>query len=276
MPSEERVVQRPHGCVAYDVLGDGPPVVLGHSLLCDARMWEGLLDPLAERFRVLNVEFRGHRRSRADAPFALDDLVEDYLAVLDAEGLDRAAFCGLSMGGMVALRLALRYPERVGALAILDSNAGPEGAVRRLRFRLMAEIYRRAGLVGLLQGPVLKQMLGRSTLRGRPELAASLVERIREHDPVQLYRVIRAVIDRGAFPGRLGDIACPTLVLVGDEDVATPPERSRRIQEGIAGAKLHVIPAAGHLSALEQPETVLGHLLPFLERHLLETPVSSR
>lgn len=260
MPTLERDGAR----IAYDVQGDGPPVLLGHSLLCDGRMWEAVVPTLARRHRVINIDARGHRGSSTSRPFTFDDLVGDWLAIMDREKIDRAALCGLSMGGMTAMRLALVAPERVTALGLLDTSPDPELLRKKVQYRAMAEILRRFGHVRLLYGPIEKVMFGRTTRRERPALVARERERIREHQPAQLYEAVRAVIGRGTIFGRLGEIRCPTLILCGEEDAATPPWRSRRLVEGVPGATLKLVPRAGHLSAIEAPEIVARELADFL------------
>src|SRR5438552_10226026 len=91
--------------VHYEITGQGPPILLGHSLLCDTEMWRGVVPRLAAGHRVINVEARGRRRSTALRAFTLEDLAADWLAILDQEQIDRAWLVGLSMGGMTAMRI---------------------------------------------------------------------------------------------------------------------------------------------------------------------------
>jgi len=258
-------VQRPGADVYYEVSGSGPAVVLGHSLLCDGRMWEGVAPVLSQRYRVINPDLRGHRRSTATAPYSLEDLADDWLAILDREGVERAALCGLSMGGMAAMRLALAQPDRVAGIALIDSNGDRDTFVGRLRFRLMAVLYRRFGLFGMLRRKVLSLMLGATSLRERPDVVERVVELMRAHDRKQLVRAILALVRRTAIADRLAGIRCPSLILVGEEDVSTPLVRSQRLHERIPGSRLELVPAAGHLSAIEQPAIVARQVLGFLE-----------
>lgn len=261
MPSIERDGAR----VSYEITGDGPVVLLGHSLLCDGRMWDKVVPTLSERFRVINVDFRGHRHSTAPRPFSLDDLARDWLAVLDAEQVSRAALCGLSMGGMTALRVALRAPERVAGMALIDSNGAREGRFNRIKYSIMAAMYRRTGYSAVLERAVKKLMFGRSTLRQRPELVAELRDMVRGHDREQLTRAIVAVFRRDSVLEQLHRIECPALILVGAEDLATPPDRSEALHAGLKSSSLEVLPRAGHLSAMEQPERVAAAVAGFLD-----------
>jgi pimeloyl-ACP methyl ester carboxylesterase len=244
----------------------GPlPIVLGHSLLCDGRMWEGVEPALASKRRVLNVDFRGHGTSTAPRPFTLEDLADDWLAILDREKIARALLCGLSMGGMTALRVALRAPERVAAMMLLDSSADAELPSKRLQYRLMVEATKYFGTVRALEPIIARLMFGRTTLRERPELVVRETERMREHDPHQRYWTVLAVFQRRSIHDLLRSIRCPTLVLYGEEDVATPPLRSQRMAAALPSSTLRAIPRAGHLSALEQPQVVVAELEAFLD-----------
>jgi pimeloyl-ACP methyl ester carboxylesterase len=228
-------------------------------------MWDGVAPELAKRWTVINVDFRGHGASTAPFPFSIEDLAADWLAVMDHENVERAALVGLSLGGMTAMRVALAAPERVACLGLLDTSADPEPRWNRIKYRAMAEMVRRLGHRDVIYGTVRKIMFGPSTLARDPALADRELERMRKNDPRQLYHAVRAVIDRGSIHARLGELRVPTLVMVGDEDRATPRSRSDRIVDGVKGATLRVIPKAGHLAAVEQPEAVAGALVQFLE-----------
>lgn len=261
-----RHVSRPGARVGYTVAGRGVPIVLGHSLLLDGRMWDPVREFLTARCLVIDVDLRGHRHSTAEAPFTLEDVAGDWLAILDAEGIDRAVLCGLSTGGMTAMRLAMRAPERVLGLALLDTSARREPLLPRLRFRAMAEVLRRAGFADFLLPPTLKELFGETTRRANPGLVAETQARILQHDPRQVYLACRAVFDRDDVLEDLAAVACPTTVLVGREDTATRPEESRRIAAAIHHASLVEVARAGHLTPLEAPEAVMAALGALLDR----------
>lgn len=250
--------------IYYEITGDGPVVVLGHSLLADVEMWRGVAPRLAERYTVINIEVRGHRRSTAPGPFSLEDLAGDWLAILDHHEIKKAFFVGLSMGGMTALRLALRAPEMVGGLVLIDSNGDVEERLKRLQYGAMAAIYERFGMNPLIERRTAQIMLGKAA---RARLTPVLRETIARHDRTQVARAIRAVFRRGPILHRLAAIDAPTFVLCGDDDTATPPIKSERLAAAIRGARLELLPGAGHLSALEQPDAVADRVLAFLDEH---------
>lgn len=252
-------IDRDGARISYTVEGSGPPILLGHSLLCDGSMWREVAPALAGRYLLITIDARGHGASTAERPFTLDDLADDWLAILDREGIDRAALVGLSMGGMTAMRVALRAPARVAALALLDTSADREPLKPRLRNRLLAEVVRRVGFPHVAVPIALRALLGETTLRERPELVRSLRAQLLSLDR-RVYHAARAVFDRPPIADRIAAIRCPTLVLVGEEDVATSPSRSRRIAERIPGARLVTVPRVGHLTALEAPAAVVSAL----------------
>lgn len=255
-------IQRPGATVSYDVVGAGPPVLLGHSLLCTGEMWAGVVAALQSRFRFINVDLRGHGRSTAEAPFTLDDLVDDWLAILRRESLERAAFCGLSTGGMTAMRLALREADKVLGLALMDTNAAAEPTLARRRYTALAWIYRHLGV--LPRTALLKAMFAPSTIAHRPELTSNLVAEVQRLDRAAVGHAMDAVWGRDGVD--ISPVKAPTLVIVGEHDAATPPSCARAIAASIDGASLEVVSDAGHLTAVERPDRVAALLGPFFDR----------
>lgn len=261
------IIDRPGASVHYDVQGAGPPLLLGHSLFFDGRMWSEVLQGLARAHRVINIDARCHGRSTGSTPFTLDDLADDWLAILDREKIERACLAGLSMGGMTAMRLALKAPGRVTAMALLDTSADPEPNPNRPLYLALAEIQRRIRIDFITTPIIEKKMFGRTTRRERKDLVDRGMSVIKQNEPRALYHALRAVFTRPSIADRIQSITAPTLVLCGEEDNATVPSRSRRIADRIPGAVLRMIPQAGHISALEQPRLVEQHLLDFFARH---------
>jgi len=240
-------------------------VVLGHSFLCSGEMWAPQLPALTARYRVVNVDYRGHGgSSRPPRAFGLYDLVDDVLAVLDELSIERAAWVGLSIGGMVALRAALAAPERVAGLVLLDTSAEAERRRKRAKHRALALGARLLGMRPLLPA-VLPLFFGRTTLETRPDLVAAWAARFEAMDHVAISRTLTALNRRDSVLEDLGRIRVPTAVVVGEEDLSLPPAVSRRIAAAIPGAELTVVPGAGHLANLEQPERVTELLLVALD-----------
>jgi 3-oxoadipate enol-lactonase len=259
-----RSIKRSGATVAYDVVGSGPPVILGHSLFCTRSMWRGVVARLQDDYLVVNVELRGHGESSAEGPFTLTDLVDDWLAIMDQEGIERAALCGLSTGGMTAMRLAVHRPERVAGMALLDTNAESETPLNRIKYGLLGWGYKRFGI--LPKKTLLQSMYSPVTLAERKDLVDEFLEQARGFDRTSLGYAMAAVFGRGTID--VSGLEHPTLVVVGEYDTATPPACAHRIAQAIDGASVEVIPQAGHLTAEEQPEAVAALLRPFLEKCL--------
>jgi 3-oxoadipate enol-lactonase len=254
------------GRLAVTDSGTGTPVVFWHSLLCDSSMWNAQVDELGRDHRILRVEGPGHGRSEpCHRPFTIEQCADALVEILDAHAIEKATLVGLSWGGMTAMRVAIRAPSRVAALALLDTSASAEYWKNRVRYRAMAEVYRRIGLVAPILPAVADAMFTPETLRARPFLFRELVSRIRLWDRDGLYHAIKAVVvERVSIVAQLPRIRVPVLVVVGAKDKATPPRESERIAASIEGARLERVEGAGHLSAVERPEEVNRLLRAFV------------
>jgi pimeloyl-ACP methyl ester carboxylesterase len=183
---------------------------------------------------------------------------------MDRERIGRAALCGLSLGGMTAMRVALVAPAKVSALALLDTSADAEGLRGRAQTSLMAVAVRVFGHRGPVYRVIAQLMFSPTAAREQPELVARELARMREKDRRGIFYTTLAAAGRDSVLAELAGVRCPTLVLVGEEDVATPPRVAERIAQAVEGARLVCLPKIGHLSALEAPDAVADHLLGWL------------
>ena len=170
-------------------------------------------------------------------------------------------FVGLSMGGFVGLRLAARYPEKIKSLVLLETSAQPEPRENLARYRLLNGLVRWLGVIGPVASQVMPIMFARSWLAD-PARQADRQQWLSElkSNRRAITKSVQAVIDRQGVEDELPSIRCPTLIIVGDEDVATTPDKARFMQQRIPGAVLHIIPGAGHSSSIERPEAINGLL----------------
>jgi pimeloyl-ACP methyl ester carboxylesterase len=253
--------------IYYEEQGTGPEaIVFAHGLLWSGRMFDPQVAALQERFRCITFDFRGQGQSQVtETGYDMDTLTEDAAALIAALGCAPCHFVGLSMGGFVGMRLALRHPSLIQSLALLETSADPEPAENVGRYRLLALIARWFGL-RIVAGQVMPVMFGEKFLKDpararlRKELQAALVRNHR----IGITRAVTGVIERAGIYEQIDAIRVPTLVVVGDQDVATVPARSERIHARIAGSRLVVIPGAGHTSTVEEPEAINQVLLEFL------------
>jgi 3-oxoadipate enol-lactonase len=244
--------------VAYteDGPADAPVVVLSNSLGATREMWNPQVPALAERFRVVTYDTRGHGDSPApEGPYTLDDLVDDVVALLDRLGAARAHVAGLSLGGMIGLRLAAREPSRVHGLAVLCTSAKPEpqGFLDRA-------VTVRADGTAPLAPAIVSRWLTPPYAAAHPDLVARLEAMIAGADD-EGYAACCEVVGAVDLREDLARITAPTLVISGAEDAALPPAHQRVIADGIAGAELLSISPGAHLPNLEQPLRVTGALL---------------
>jgi pimeloyl-ACP methyl ester carboxylesterase len=231
-------------------------------------MWGPQLEPLAEHYQVLNLDLRGHGKSgRAIGPVGMYDLVEDVLAVLDREGVGRAVWAGLSIGGMVALRAALVAEDRVSGLILLDTHAGRETAFNKLRSSLMGSIVKAFG-PRPLSPEIIRLFFSSDTRKTKRPLIDEWKERLASVHVPSMLQVMHALRKRDSVLDRLGEIKVPALVIVGKDDILLPPSYSNEIAAGLADASLVVVEKAGHLSSLEQPEAVTSAMVSFLQERL--------
>lgn len=244
----------------------GPTLVFWHSLLCDGGMWTPVIAGLEREFRIVNVDAPGHGRSSpTKTAYTMDDSVDAAITVLDELAIDRCAWVGLSWGGMVGMRLGLRIPERLSGLALFDTSAHRESRRKLPSYLAMTAIARRFGALPFLLDRIVPIYLSPATRRDRPEIVRAFRERVAANDPASMGHAIDAVIFRREdLRPRLPAVGVPTLVVCGDDDVATPLARSEAIVRAIPGATLRWIADGGHLSAWERPEAALGHLRPWL------------
>ncbi len=248
--------------VSYPVDGppDAPVVVLSHSLGATRGMWDPQVPPLAERFRVVTYDTRGHGESPAPSgPYSFDDLVDDLVALLDAVGARRAHVVGLSLGGMTAMRLAAREPDRVDRLAVLCTSAktDPQGFLDRA-----AAV--RSGGTAPIASAVVGRWLTPAFAAEHPGLVARLEAMIAGADD-EGYAACCEVVAGMDLRTDLGRIGAPTLVVSGADDLALPPEHQRTIADGIPGAELLSVGPAAHLANLERTLEVTGALLAHLD-----------
>jgi pimeloyl-ACP methyl ester carboxylesterase len=237
------------------------PVVLLHGFPLSSRMWSRERALLASR-RVLVPDFPGFGDG-PPGPQTLDGFAEGVIDEMDQAGLDQAVIVGLSMGGYVAFRLHARWPARVAGLVLADTRAGADDEPGRKKRDDQAERVRREG-VGWMPDALLPAFLGETTRRERPTIVDTVRGWIADANPEGVVRALWAMRDRPDSTSVLPDIAVPVLALVGEEDTLTPVAEARRIAESVPQGRLVVLPGAGHLSNLENPDAFQRELVSFL------------
>jgi 3-oxoadipate enol-lactonase len=243
-----------------------PTVVFLHAFPYHAGMWRGQLEALRGQARCVAYDARGMGPgATASPPFMLEHMVDDLLGLLDRLALSRVVLCGLSLGGYVALRAVQRAPERISGLLLADTQAGADSDE--------AKLARAQGLRALAEQGVsafaaqqLTRQLSPHTRAERPELVAHLARLIEDSSAEGIAGNLVALSTRTDLRSALVSIHVPTSVVVGADDVITPPALVRTLSESIAGAQLFVLDRAGHLSNLEAGDEFNRVLLALLAR----------
>jgi 3-oxoadipate enol-lactonase len=248
--------------VHHEITGpeDAPVLVLSNSLGSTTAMWDPQVPILAEHLCVVRYDHRGHGGSPVPpGPYELADLGADALGLLDRLGIERTHWCGLSLGGMVGMWMAINAPERIDRLLLCctSANLGPPSmwADRAATVRAEGvEAIADAGIARWLTPGFIEREPG----------AAAAVRAMLAATPAEGYAACCGVIEHMDLLPGLGAVRAPTLVIAGRHDPATPPEHGERIVAGIPGARLELVDAA-HLATIEQPmvltELMAGHLL---------------
>ena len=243
----------------------GETIAFAHGLLWRTELFAPQIAALRARYRCIAWDHRGQGRSAADRRHCIDmELVaKDAIAVIERVARGPVHFVGLSMGGFVAMRVAARRPELVKSLVLLETSADPEPNENLAKYRVLSAISRAIGPKPL-RGRIAPIMFGRTILgdRARRDELAGYLEILGSRRDA--WRAVNGVIDRAGVRDELARIRAPTLVVVGDEDLATPPVRAERIAAAIAGARLATIAGAGHSSPVEQPDAVTSTIASFL------------
>jgi 3-oxoadipate enol-lactonase len=251
--------------VSYDLLGpeQAPVVVLSCSLGTDRTMWDPQVPALAQRFRVLRYDLRGHGSSPAPAgPYAISDLGEDLLALLDRLEIKRATLCGVSIGAMTSIWVGARAPERVRRLVLCCTSArfAPEAADV---YRARAETVLERGMQAVADG-ALERWFTTRFREANPDLMAQIRRGLTSTSNEGYAGCCVALAALDLRP-ELSSIEAPSLVIAASDDPATPADHGRLIADGIAGARFELIAGAAHLASIEKAEQVTPLILGFID-----------
>jgi 3-oxoadipate enol-lactonase len=245
---------------------EGAPVlVLANSLGTTLELWEANVGALTASHRVLRFDQRGHGRSPVPpGPYRVEGLAADVLELLDALELERAHFCGISLGGAVGLCLGATAPERIERLVVVCSSARfvpSEGWLERAR------LVREQGLSAISE-LVMRRWFTRAWAAGHPEEAARF-RRMLESTPVDGYAASCEAVAAWDFHDRLAEVRVPTLVISASEDEAAPAGGGRAVADGVPGARFVLVQAA-HLANVEQPEELSCLVLEHVSSRVVE------
>jgi pimeloyl-ACP methyl ester carboxylesterase len=252
--------------IAYDDHGMGLPILFLHAFPLNRSMWEDQIAALLkeQRYRLVSLDWRGFGESDIGTNIStMEQFADDVAGLMDILGMQQAILCGLSMGGYVAFAFLRKYPQRVNGLILCDTRPGAdneEGKANREKVALLAE-SQGPDAVADLQVP---RLLSDYTRTHSPEVEIRARQMIHAATAQGIAAASRGMAQRTDSTDLLPTISCPTLVVVGEYDIFTPPGVAQAYAAYIPGAQCVVLPYAGHLSNMEQPQAFLDAVHNFL------------
>ena len=251
--------------LAYEVAGQGPPILLLHAFPLSHAMWKDQIAPLAQLGRVIAPDLPGLGRSARQVNPSIADMAAAIAGVLDALTVQEpVVVAGLSMGGYVAFELWRQFPSRVRALGLFSTRAGADTPEQRAGRQRLAEQVRREGVEPVIQ-TIMPKLLGKATLASQPMVVEAVQWLILANKPNGVADALLAMEARQDSTPLLPSISVPTLLLAGDEDTIVSSEDWEAMKQAIPHAKLERLDKAGHLLNLEQPAEFLGAFRRFLK-----------
>lgn len=240
--------------LAFNDLGTGLPLVFLHAFPLNRTMWADQEKALSTQFRVITIDLRGHGES--DAPlwhYSLDQAADDVCGLMDHLSIRQPILVGLSMGGYIALAFYRQYAERVKGLVLADTRAQADTEDgKRARFEMAQLAYTQGA--GAIAEIMIPKLLSPATIQTRLELVQRVRTMIEGNQLSGIAGDLMAMAERPDSQPLLTQISCPAQIIVGELDLPTPPSDAKLMADRIPDARLAVIPGAGHLSNLEQPE----------------------
>ncbi len=250
--------------IHYEISGrqDRSVVMLSHSLASSLKMWEPQIEMLRLHFRVLRYDTRGHGQSQTTSPpYTLELLAEDAIGLLDALSIEQVHWVGLSMGGMIGQAIALNFPQRLLSLSLCDTSSIVPPEMQPV-WEERIEGVRTIGMTSQFEA-TMERWFTPSYLQSHSPMLSLIKEEFLA-TPAEGYIGCASAIRQLNYLNRLSKINLPTLIMVGEDDPATPVSASQAIHERIKNSKLIVLPSTRHLSNIEQAEAFNRHLLEFL------------
>ncbi|HEX5747611.1 MAG TPA: alpha/beta fold hydrolase [Archangium sp.] len=251
------------GIYFEDSGGSGPAIILAHGFLMDSRMFDAQVQALAPAFRVIRWDARGFGRTRWDGkPFDLYDSAADCIALLDHLGIRQAVVGGMSQGGYCALRVALRYPDRVRALVLMSTRGTIDEPEVRAGYLQTRDLWGTPGatenIIQFLAGGII----------GDSRFHSPWLDRWRQTPKDHFVAAMNNLIDRDDIRPRLGDIHCPAIVFHGTDDTGIPPSEGELLHKSLPGStRLVLVPGAAHAANMTHPDAVNPPLVEFLRAH---------
>lgn len=251
--------------ICFDVVGNGPPIVLLHPFPVNRGFWVPVSTFLSSRYCLIMPDLRGHGDSSLGVgPATMQKHAADVARVMTAAGIDRAPLVGVSIGGYVVFEFWRQFRERVSALVLCNTKATADTAEARAGRLQSAEDVLQKGTEVFFEG-MLQKVMGDTTRSSRPDLVDGALGMMRKMSPEDVAGVQRGMADRPDSIPTAQTINVPTLIITGNEDKLTGVSEAEVLKQSIRGSEMKVVAKAGHYSPWEQPEEVGRLLRQFLD-----------
>ena len=251
--------------IAYQILGDGPSVILLHPFPANHEFWLPVAQSLSTRYRLIMPDLRGHGESDiGEGPATMAKHAVDIARVMDDADVGRAPMVGISIGGYALFEFWRQQRGRVAALGLSNTKAPADSPEAQAGRRQAAAEVMERGTEPFFQS-MIPRLLGKTTRDTRPDLVEGALEMMRKMSPADVAAVQRGMAERPDSVDTLKTINVPTLLVTGDEDILTGLNEAELMHRHIAGSELRVLPKAGHYSPWEQPEAAGRLLRQFLD-----------
>jgi len=243
-------------------------IVLCHGWLLDSTMWSAHVPALAALGRTVTIDGPGHGKSEVSKRYTLEEQADAVLELWSEIEIERAILVGFSWGGMMAVRLCVKHPNRVASLALIDTSASSAPFFARLQAPLVAWWMRRHGVSRSMYFKHLAPAaFGARTLRDAPRLVEELEPVVTGQSHEGAARALLAINRRSNVADEVAAVTAPTLILCGREDRMVPPPHSEALKAGIPHATLEWLDC-GHMSPFEEPDSVRASLVSFVGKHM--------
>lgn len=254
--------------IYYEDEGTGDEtLVFGHSMLFNLRMFDNQVANLKGEYRCIRFDFRGHGKSEiTEKGYDLDTQAEDIVELIRKLQCNPCHFIGFSMGGMIALRIAVKYPKILKSLILIDTSSEPEPTDKMLKNRAMLFIARYIGLWPIAN-QVMSLFFGTAFLTdpARKDLRSTWKNHFLANDRIGIARAVKGVLFRKGISDQLSSIDHQTTIMVGAKDQLTDISKAQIMYSKIEHSTLKVVPRAGHMSPVEEPDSVSKIIREHLE-----------
>ena len=260
----------------YETRGNdqNPPIVLLHAFPLDHNVWNPQAKELSKDYWVITPDFRGHGRSEATSgTYSMDLLAKDVKFLLEKLQVKNFVLGGLSLGGYVAFAYRRLFPDEIKALILVDTKADADTPQARLGRREMIDLVTTKS-VASFSDRMLPRLFSKQNLDGNVAIVKDARRTIGAMNSLGIVGGLQGMAERPDSTPLLGQIRVPTLIIVGENDSTTTVDDAKKMASGIAGAKLVIVPNAGHISTLEQPEKVTSAIRIFLQETQLQQRAS--